>query len=389
MAMSGDLSSYGEPINNGTLLAAKHINQAGGVLGKEVEIVNRDSKTDPTTGVDAAKKLVELDGVPAFVGALSSGVTMPVAESVSIPNEVVQISPSSTTPQMTDLQDNDYVFRTVTADTVQGPVIGQLALDLNYESLSIIYVNNDYGKGLADGAASWFEEYGGEVLEKVPFEKNKASYRGELAQATQENPEVLVLIGYPENGANILRQSLEGGYIDEFIFPDGMQAPELIENVGARYLNGTYGTVPGSKETPSATTFTETYVEEYGNKPSKPFMENAYDAVAVISLAMQKAGSSSSQAIRDNLRDVANPPGEKIYAGTEEFKKALQLIEDGEDVNYEGAGGTVNFNKAGDVVSPIEIWKIEDGEIVTVRTEEIAVKDGKFGPAKVLEDEEE
>lgn len=387
MAMSGALASYGPPINNGVLLAAKHINEAGGVLGREVDIITRDSKTDPTSGVDAAKKLVDVDGVNAFVGPLSSGVALPVAESVSIPEEVVQISPSATTPQMTDLDDDGYVFRTVPSDALQGVIIGQLALDLEYGQLSMIYVNNDYGKGLADAAGDWFEEKGGEVLKKVPYEKGKASYRGELQEATAGNPEALVLIGYPENGANILRQAISGGYINEFIFPDGMQAPEIIENVGAQYLNGTYGTAPGSKDTPSADTFKETYTEEYGSTPPKPFMTNAYDAAAVISLAMQKAGSTDPEAIKNNLRDVANPPGEKIYAGPEGFEKAFQLLENGEEINYEGAGGSVDFNADGDVVSPIQVWKIEDGEIITDRVEEIAVQDGHFVPAKVVEEE--
>lgn len=386
MAMSGALASYGPPINRGVLLAAKHINEAGGVLGKKVKIVTRDSKTDPTSGVDAAKKLVNIDGVTSFVGALSSGVSMPVAESVSIPNKVVQISPSSTTPQLSGLKDDDYVFRTVPGDKLQGVIIGQLALDLDYEKLSFLYVNNDYGKGLTDVAGAWFEDQGGEILAKVPYEKGKASYRGELQEATKKNPDVLVLIGYPENGANILRQSISGGYINEFIFPDGMKAPELIDNVGAQYLNGTYGTSPGSKDTPSADTFKETYTEEYGSTPPKPFMTNAYDAAAVISLAMKKAGSSDSEAIRDNLRFVANPPGEEVYAGVEGFKKAFQLLEEGKDINYQGAGGSVDFNKDGDVVSPIEVWQIQDGEIKTVRSEGIAIKDGRFVPAKTVEE---
>lgn len=386
MAMSGALASYGPPINNGVLLAAKHLNEAGGVLGKEVTIVTRDSKTDPTSGVDAAKKLVNVDGVNAFVGALSSGVTLPVAESVSIPEKVVQISPSATTPQMTGLEDDDYVFRTVPSDALQGVIIGQLALDLDYEKLSMIYVNNDYGKGLADAAGDWFQERGGEVLNKVPYEKGKASYRGELAEATAGNPEALVLIGYPENGTNIIRQAISGGYVDEFMFPDGMQAPEIIENVGAQYLNGMYGTAPGSKDTPSANTFKESYTEEYGSTPPKPFMTNAYDAATVISLAMQKAGSTDSEAIKNNLRDVSNPPGEKVYAGPEEFEKAFKLLEEGKDINYEGAGGSVDFNADGDVVSPIQVWKIEDGEIVTDRVEEIAVQDGRFVPAKIVEE---
>lgn len=387
MAMSGSLAVMGPPINDSVELAAKHVNEAGGVLGKKVEIKNRDTRSNSTSGVDGAKKLVNLDNVSAIVGPMRSNVTLAVAESVTIPNKVVQISPSATSPQVTNLDDDDYVFRTVVNDSVQGVILGQLGLDLGYESFSFIYVNGEYGKGLADSTADWVKKRGGEVLAKVPYETGKASYRSELNEATKGNPDVLVLIGYPENGATILRQAIEGGKINEFLFPDGMKTEDLIENVGAQYLNGSYGTVPGSLDSPSKSTFEKAYTEEHGSPPPQPFMTNAYDAAAVISLAMQKAGSTESKAIRDNLRDVAGPPGEKIYAGPEEFEKAFQLLEEGEAINYEGAGGSVDFNADGDVASPIEIWKIEDGEIVTERVEDIAIKGGEFVPAKIIEEE--
>ena len=104
--LTGALEAYGKPIQNGAILAAEHLNAAGGPLGRQLELVHRDSQTDPTAGIDAAKKLVELDKVVAIVGALSSGVTIPVATSVTIPGGIVQISPASTSPQITDLQDN-------------------------------------------------------------------------------------------------------------------------------------------------------------------------------------------------------------------------------------------------------------------------------------------
>lgn len=385
MSLSGALASYGGPINNGAKLAAIHLNEAGGVLGKEIEIITRDTKTDPTSGVDAAKKLVDIDGVSAFVGALSSGVSMPVAESVAIPKKVVQISPASTTPQMTSLDDNDYVFRTVVSDEYQGVILGQLAIDRGYESVSIIYVNNSYGKGLANSSSAWFENRGGTVHAQVPYEKGKASYRGELSRATEKNPDALILIGYPENGSTIIRQAVSEGFSENFLLVDGLKSPELIENVGAEYLNGTFGTTPGSKETPSLSTFNEEYQAEFGEQPPKPFMTNAYDAVVVIALAMQKADDTSSEAIRDNLRFVANSPGEKIYAGPEELEKAIELLKDGKDINYQGAGSVVTFNKAGDVVSPILIWAIEDGKIVSVRTEETTIVDGNIVPEKVAQ----
>ena len=146
VSTTGDLAAYGPPINNGGLLAEQDINNAGGVLGHNIKIILRDTQTNPTAAVDAAKKLVEIDKVVGIAGALSSGVTIPVATSVSIPSNVVQISPASTSEKITTLNDNDYIFRTVAMDALQAPALAQVLFnDKNFRKISIIYVNNDYG----------------------------------------------------------------------------------------------------------------------------------------------------------------------------------------------------------------------------------------------------
>jgi len=172
MALTGALGPYGPSIADGAQMAADTINAAGGVLGRQIELLLRDTATSPDVGRDAASKLVEIDGVPAIIGALSSGVTLAVS-SVTIPAEVVLISPASTAPSIPALKDDDFVFRTVVSDAVQGVVLGRLATLLNFSKIAIIYVNNDYGKGLADKARETFESLGGTVSASVPYEENK------------------------------------------------------------------------------------------------------------------------------------------------------------------------------------------------------------------------
>ncbi|RIA55262.1 ABC transporter substrate-binding protein [Dichotomicrobium thermohalophilum] len=362
MPMTGDLQAYGEADVTGVQFAVKQINAAGGVNGEEVEIVIADTQTKPQAGVDAAQKLINVDGVHAIVGALSSGVTIPVAKTVTSREGVPQISNASTSPTITKLQDNDFLFRSVPSDAYQGVELAKLVQEKGFSNVSILYVNNDYGQGLADAFAEAFE---GEVSASIAFEQGQASYRGELQQAAGGGAEALVLIGYPESGSVILRQSLEGGYLDKFIFTDGMKAPEIIERVGAQFLNGAFGTVPQAKDTEGLRVFREAYTAEYGDLPPKPYYDTAYDAAMVIALAAQKAGSSDPEAIRDNLRDVANAPGETILPG--EWQKAVKLLADGQDINYEGASGSVDFDKNGDVPGTIGHWEIQDGKIVDVR----------------------
>lgn len=368
LSLTGALESYGKPIQNGAILAAQQINAAGGPMGRTLELTHRDSQTDPTAAIDAAKKLVEVDGVMAIVGALSSGVTIPVATSVTIPGRVLQISPASTSPQITGLNDDGFLFRTCPSDALQGKVSGRLAKELGYKKVAVVYVNNPYGKGLSDNFAQAFAAQGGAVTATVGYEKGKQSYRGEIQKAMRGHPDALAVFGYPENGVTVIRQALELGFGGKFLLADGMKAPEVVENVGTRYLAGTYGTAPGSKESRSKERFLDAYEQKFGEKPPKPFIDNCYDAVAVIALAMHLAQSDQPWAVRDAIRLVANGPGTPIEPG--QFAKAFKLLDQGQPINYRGASGEIDFDYRGDVVSPIEVWKIdEDGRIVTERIE--------------------
>ena len=367
--MTGDLSAFGEPFYNSALLAVMQINEQGGILGgRQLELVLADTQTNPTQGVAAAQRLVNVERVPAIIGAASSGVTIPVATSVAIPNQVVMISPASTSPLLTTLEDNDFIFRTVVSDAMQGIVLGKLAADLGYKRVATIYVNNPYGLGLAQAFEANFRQHGGTVTANVAFEQNQVSYRGELDQASRGNPEALLLIAYPENGITILRQAIEGGYFDKFLFTDGMQAPDIIDAIGDP-LEGSWGTAPRSAETEATTLFNRYYEERFGEPPPMPFMYESYDAAFAIALAIEKAGEATGTAIRSALRDVTNPPGEIILPG--EWAKAVELIRAGQDVQYVGASGPVDFDANGDVaVASIGIWTIRNGQIEFVGYEE-------------------
>jgi len=359
--MTGDLQAYGETSLNGIRLAEKEINAAGG----NISVVVGDTQTAPQSGVDAAQKLVSVEQVSGLVGALSSGVTIPIAQSVSAVVGVPQISGASTSPVITNLEDNDFLFRTVPSDAGQGVALAQVTKERGIDTVAIMYVNNDYGKGLADSFQAAFEAMEGTVTQSVGFEKNQASYRGELNAASGGDAEYLVLIGYPESGQTILRQALEGGVFARFIFTDGLKAPELVDSLGAEVLNGTFGTTAKALETQGTEHFHEAWVAEYGGESEKPYHDTAYDAVYLLALAALKAGSTDPVAVRDALRDVANPPGETVHPG--EYAKAMELIAAGTDIDYEGAAGSQNFDSNGDVAGTFELWEIQNGQFKTIK----------------------
>ena len=362
---TGSLSYFGTTHRNAAALAADHVNRAGGIQGASVVIISRDTAVNPVQGVDAARALVSVENAVAVVGALASGVTIPVAQSVTVPNGTLQISGASTAPGITVLEDNDFLFRTTPSDAAQGIVLARLALEQGYSTAGILYINNAYGEGLAEQFESSFTEMGGSVTAKVPHEDTQPTFASELERVTEGDPDVLVAISYPGQAEIYLRESFEGDYADTFLFVDGTKAPEMMEAVGWDLLDGSLGTAPGSPESDAGRIFEESYSDAFGvDQPGHPYSAETYDAVVLIALASAKAGTTTdSTAIRDSLRAVANPDGEIVGPGVEGIKRALALIAEGKEVNYEGAAGPVDFDQNGDVYGPIEIWQVKDGEI--------------------------
>jgi branched-chain amino acid transport system substrate-binding protein len=361
MSTTGPLQVYGEAGLRGIRLVIDQVNEAGGLLGQQVEVVAADDATNPQVGVDAAQRIVNVDGVAGIIGALSSGVTIPIATTVSAPAGVPQISSASTSPVITTLEDNGFLFRTTPNDALQGEVLADVVRQQGIEKVAVVYVNNDYGKGLADAFGG---AYGGEVTASVAYEERQASYRGELSRAAEGDPEALVMIAYPGDGIPMVRQALEEGFFERFVFTDGMKAAEVAAAAGGA-LDGAFGTAPaGDPESKAAKLFREMYEESYGELPPQPYIDTAYDATMLIALAIEKAGSTEGAAIRDALHEVANPPGETILPG--EFAKAKELLAAGQDVDYEGAAGSQNFDEAGDVPGTYSHWAIEGGRIVEV-----------------------
>ena len=362
--VTGSLSYFGPEQNNSVELAADHVNQAGGVLGVQMIIVTGDTATNPAQGVIAARALVDVEGAVAIVGALASGVTLAVAQSVTVPKQRLLISPASTSPAITVLEDDDFLFRTTVSDAAQGVVLARLAREIGYETAGIMLINNAYGEGLADQFEETFTSLGGRVTGKVPHEDSQPTYTSELEKATEGDPDVLLAISYPDQAEVYLRESLDGEYSDTFLFVDGTKSPEMMEVVGWDALEGMLGTAQGSPDSPSLREFQRSYAVVHGRGPVNPFIAENYDAAVLIALAAAKAGTTTdSVAIRDALRSIANPPGEAVGPGVEGIKKALMLIDEGKDINYQGAAGTVDFDENGDVTGYIEIWKVEGGEI--------------------------
>jgi len=366
MALTGSLQAYGESSLNGIKLAVEEINGAGGVLGQPVELAVGDDQTNPQAGIDAAQKLVSVERVNALVGALSSGVTIPIASTISGKLGIPQISGASTSPVISSLDSNGFLFRTIPSDAFQGVAMAQIAQEKGFKSVSVLYVNNDYGIGLAQAFEKAFSAAGGKVTNLAAYAEKQSSYRGELQKAAQGHPEGLVLIAYPGDGIPILKQALEGGFFAKFLFSDGMKAPEVALAIGPRYLEGMAGTSPQPlTDSPTALAFASHYKAKFGQLPPKPYIDSFYDAVYVLALAAEKAHSADPKAIRDNLRIITKAGAEKVGPG--EFAKAKALLAAGKDVDYIGAAGHPAFDSHGDVAGTFAHWEFKGGTVETIK----------------------
>ena len=377
MSYTGALAEYGPAINNGAMLAADQLNAAATAVfgGPIINLVAEDAATNPSQGVDRARKLINTDGVVAIVGALSSGVTVTVAESAVIPSEVVMISPASTSPLVALLNDNDFVYRTTAADTLQGVVLAQLARGeivdgLNYDRAAIIYVNNPYGQGLSEAFAAAFEARGGTITASVGHpEEPQPTYAGLLSQLFAGDPEVVIAATYPGNATVFMQEARDLYGFTNWMMTDGTKSLDIVDALGAETVEGLYGTAAGADPAwAGSTAFSDAYEVAFGERPPLPYIDTSYDAVAVIGLAIAKAHIDGVEInganIRDRLREVANPEGEVVGVG--EFEEAFRLLELGSPINYTGAAGEVDFDDVGDVVTPMEVWSYAGGDIVTV-----------------------
>ncbi|HIE01850.1 MAG TPA: hypothetical protein EYP59_16460, partial [Thiotrichaceae bacterium] len=368
--LRGSWSEFGKSFLQSAKLAIKHLEKAG----YPVTLIVANSKTDPAVGVSASRPLVETWDVSALIASATSGVTIPIAEQVAIPNQVPQMGYAATSPKITDLEadiGNDFLFRTAVSDTTQGLVLASMAYDAGYRQVSILYIDDPYGRGLMAVFTENFEKLGGSVVASVPHEDKTTSYQSELSQAVEGGEaEALIAISFPAQIGVYLPQALKKGFFDKFLFVDASKSEKLIEVVGADVLEGLCGTGPGAAQTASLLNFNASYEAEYGESASTaPFLPNAYDAVIIEALAAEAAqvqnGSITPVGLRDHLRDVAGPPGEKINASIEDLKRAFELLQAGKPINYEGASGNVDFDDNGEVMGPTEIWCYEGGEIVS------------------------
>jgi len=361
LGFTGPIESLTPAMANSAELAFKEASDSGKLLGGETISVERADSTcvDSAAATSAAEGLIA-NGVVAIMGADCSGVTGAIATNVAVPNGVVMISPSATSPGLTDLNDNGYFFRTAPSDARGGQILADITKDRKIKSVAITYTNNDYGKGLADVYKAAVEAHGIKVTTVAAHEDGKADYSAEVATLASAGGDAVAVIGYiDQGGKGIIQASLDSGAFDMFVLSDGMIGDSLTDNFG-KDLNKSFGSLPGSTGK-GAGVFADV-AKAAGIDSSGPYTGESYDAAALITLAMQAGGKADRATIQQNVMSVANAPGKKIYPG--ELAKALDLLSKGKAVNYEGATG-VELTDVGEAFGSFLEKEIKGGKFKT------------------------
>ncbi len=361
LGFTGPIESLTPAMAASAELAFKEASDSGSLLGgKKISVTRADSTcVDSAAAVTAAEGLVS-GGVVAIMGADCSGVTGAIAEKVAVTNGVVMISPSATSPGLTDINDRGYFFRTAPSDARGGQILADITKDRGVKSVAITYTNNDYGKGLADVYSAAVKAHGIKVTTVAAHEDGKADYSSEVATLASAGGDAVAVIGYlDQGGKGIIQGSLDSGAFDKFILSDGMIGDSLTDSFG-KDLNKSFGSIPGSTGK-GAGVFSKV-AKSAGIDSSGPYTGESYDAAALITLAMQAGGKADRNAVQKNVMSVANAPGTKIYPG--QLKKALDLLANGKAVNYEGATG-VEFTDVGEAFGSFLEKEIKGGKFKT------------------------
>ena len=371
---TGDLSSIGQNMPVAVKLAVDEINACNGVNDAPVALVTEDSQTDPSAGITAMTKLTEVDKVAGVVGAFASSVSG-AAVDIAVRNRVMLVSPGSTSPVFTDRaakgEFEGYWARTAPPDTYQAQALAALANKQGFKNVATVAINNDYGVGFEQEFVKAFEKAGGQIPTKnspVRYDPKAPTLDSEAKAAFGSKPDAVAAVLYTETGSVLLKSAFEQGLSDgvTVLLTDGVYSEDFVRQVGKTadgksIISGALGTVPGADG--QALANLTTLWQEKTNKEITAFVPHSWDAAVLMMLAAEAADANTGEAINSKILEVANAPGTEVTDPCE----AMELVRQGEDINYQGASGNVDIDANGDVVGSYDVWQVkEDGSLEVI-----------------------
>jgi branched-chain amino acid transport system substrate-binding protein len=375
LPQSGDLAVIYDALSVPVDMAIEEINAAGGVNGQDVVRASADDGTSADVATTALDTLLADDKIDAFVGPASSGTALGIIDKVRDAG-VVECSGSNTSAELTDADDGGFYFRTAPPDKFQGPALAQLVLADGHTSPAIVTRNDSYGTGFGDALDTALTDSGANVVINAAYDPNATDFQADVAAVVDAGPDAVILIGFNDDGAKVLTEMIAQGVGPDAIqiyTADGMQSSSLGESVDAAnpgVVSGIKGTAPSAAPGGVTHPFIDAYAAT-GNDTI--FSSYYYDCTMLIALAAQAAGSDDPAEIAAAIPEVASG-GEACQT----YADCLALLEAGEDINYEGASGSVDFSDVGEPTSGVyDVWAYgADGSYANVEgAEQTSISD--------------
>jgi branched-chain amino acid transport system substrate-binding protein len=359
---TGQLAFLGPPMVQGVAMAIRDINAAGGVLGNPVQLEEGDSGTDPDVANTTVDRLLGSVGVNAIIGAAASGITRQVIDKIT-GSGVVQCSPSNTALDLRNAGQNGYYFRTAPSDDLQGPALAEVVLQDGHANVAVMVRADEYGVGFGEAITAALEDSGVNVVYNEAYDPNATNWDAEVQAVAAESPDAIVLIAF-EEGIQIIQKMIEEGVGPADVplyIADGLATGdlgELIDPSDPAVAAGIKGTQPSAAPESGADFFPAAFAE-FAPGVDAIYSAQAYDCAILIALAAQAAGTADPEAIRDNMGPVSSAPGTPC----ETFAECKDLLEAGEEIDYQGASGPVDFDGSDPSVATYDILEYdEDGE---------------------------
>ena len=370
--LTGDLADFGPPGRKAADLALEEITSAARQAGADhtVTLEHEDDQTDPQAAVSAARKLVSAENAACLAGSWASAATIPVANSVATRERVPLISPASTSDEITGLDDDGLVNRTVPPDSFQGPALAAAIADdlggADGRTVNIGARNDAYGTGLADAFAEEWEARGGEIGARIIYDPNQPSYNSEARTITSGTPAAFVIVDFPETYQKVGPALVRTGNFDpeKAFVTDGLKSSELPQGAGRRATEGMRGTAPGSPDQGAASEAFDRLYKRAPGPDRQTFDAQNFDAVILCYLAAVAAGSTDGRAMAEQVRGVSAAPGQKFT--WEQLPEAVRALQAGRDIDYDGASGPIDMNEAGDATAGVyDLFRYEGGKLDT------------------------
>jgi ABC-type branched-subunit amino acid transport system substrate-binding protein len=369
LPLTGESSQWGAPWRKASDIAAAQIQRAIDEAGVDhsLTLLQEDSQALPQDALQAARQVVAQDAT-CISGPASSSSAIPVANSLALRDGIMMVT-TATSDQITTLDDPDgLVNRSDPPDSFQGPtlatVIAEAIGGADGKTVNIGARNDPYGTGLADTFAAAWEASGGTIGERVIYDPRQPGYDSEAAQIVKGDPDAFVIIDFPETYSKVGPALVRTGKFDprKAFTTDGLYSLTLGRDAGDAAVNGMRGTTPGAPQDSTASTgFQELYARSApSNVELEAFSAQVFDNIMLCYLAAVAAGSSDGTEMAAKVRDVSAAPGEKF--SWQQLPQAIRALENGEEIDYEGASGEIEMNDAGDATAGVyDVFEFQQG----------------------------